>query len=123
MSELCTQCRHRRLPDASAESNLNASGASASVQAVLTRLRNQLAVDRNKEDMAFRSEGRGAAILERRPFRHEWCARQSTTDAGRYYFCDWLKAPKCELYEARDGSLMPKAAADATATPARQPTR
>jgi hypothetical protein len=107
MSQLCSQCRHRRLPDKTLQQSLSASGGSYRMQAALNELRESLKTAERQEQMAYDLEGRGVAALERRPVEHEWCWAQSKTREGVFYFCGWLKGdnPKdCKFFEAMDGA-------------------
>lgn len=98
MAQICGQCQNRRPPDRSAQDAMSAPGSSASMQAALNELRNKLEVDKRQEDLVYRSEGRGAAVLERRPLLHDWCSAQSKSREGLYFFCDWLKLDSCGLF-------------------------
>ena len=110
--DLCTQCQHRRPPDAAAQQSLTSHGGGASVQAALNRRRNDIETHKRREELAHRSQGRGISALERRPILYDWCAAQSNTQQGVYYFCDWLKTESCRYREA------PPAPLDAVSGPA-----
>ena len=124
MGKLCTHCRNRRLPDKSMQQSLSSAGGSYGMQAALNELRESLKTAQRQEQLAYASEGRGVAALERRPIQHEWCWAQSKTREGLFYFCDWLKGddPKnCKFFEAMDGASAtgyPPAAAATVSPPA-----
>src|SRR5262249_46645955 len=54
------------------------------------------------EELVFQSQGRGGSSLNRRPVRHSWCAAQSRTSDGAYFFCDWLTRPTCDFFQSKE---------------------
>jgi TraM recognition site of TraD and TraG len=102
MSKLCVRCVHRRLPESPIGLGTAAGSASSSLQAALSRKRQGKKREMMSEGSLYDIGGRGVGLLERPPARYEWCAAQSDSGEGRYYFCDWWKDDNaCPKFESR----------------------
>jgi hypothetical protein len=115
MSELCTQCVHRRFADTDTLNAVLATGLSPAEQRAVNQLGSELRAARRLEEIAFKREA-GGGVLRRRPLEHDWCFARSQADSGVYYFCDWLTTMECPDFQPLDGSTPVGASAAAAST-------
>jgi TraM recognition site of TraD and TraG len=101
MSDLCLGCANRRAADKAALNALFVPGLSAAQQAAVNRQAGELKAFRVTEEIAYTRPG--GAQLQRRPLEHDWCGAQSDTNAGNYYFTDWLTTPTCPFFQPIGG--------------------